>query len=120
MTDLENKYKSLLEKIEGLKDEIKKVTDDIANIKKDNYIAHCGKIIPFKDIDPLSVEEKQISTYDDYEYEFYIPCNCPIGVKTCSWCSKKICVPWNVFNKILEIHGLNYYDIRFKLKKYYG
>lgn len=118
MTDLENKYKSLLEKIEGLKGEIKKVTDDIANIKKDNYIAHCGKIIPYKDIDPLSVEEELISTYDDREYKFYIPCNCPIGVKTCSWCSKKIRVSWDVFNKILEAHGLNYYDIRFKLKEH--
>ena len=120
MTDLEKKYKSLLEKIEGLKDEIKKVTIEITNIKKDNYIAYCGKIIPFKGIDPLSVEEKQGSTYDSYEYEFYIPCNCPIGVKQCSWCSKKIRVSWVEFNEILKIHGLNYYDIKCKLKKYHG
>lgn len=115
MTDLENKYKSLLKKIEKLKEESKKITDDIANIRKDNYIAYCGKIIPYKDIDPLSVEEKQTSTYDSYEYEFYIPCNCPIGEKTCSWCSKKIRVSMDVFNEILKRHGLNYYDIRFKL-----
>lgn len=120
MTDLENKYKSLLEKIEGLTDEIKRTKDDIVNIKKNNYIVHCGKIISFKDIDPLSVEEKQISTYDSYEYEFYMPCNCPIGVKTCSWCSKKIRISFDEFNEILKIHGLNYYDIKFKLKEYHG
>lgn len=103
-TSIGEEYRNLLEQLKDIATKIKSIES------KNVIFEHCNNVIPYEDIDPLSIVEESHSDYFEAWADYYVKCNEPNICKQCTlgWCSKKERIDDKVFDKILKVHNMTY------------
>lgn len=108
-----SKEKTIGEEYRDLLKQKEEIQKQIHNIVSTSCIFdRCNNVIPFSEIDPLTIQEESCYNYFDAWADYYVPCNVPNICKACKseWCTKQQEIDRDTFTKILEAHNMTYAD----------
>lgn len=103
--ELDDRYRELLRKKKEITEEINSIICEACVFRR------CGHVLLWKDIDPYTIRREERSTEYDSWADYFVPCNVvDKESKECDWCQKEVEISPEDFDKILEMHGVGFWD----------